>query len=170
MRKAPNTVDRQEWNAQFLPVMWAFVQSYQGSKNSFLKKKLKEALKRTIYKWTDLPPRYVSSEIIRMFKEHGIYKDPFTLIYPDRNTLGRDERGRTIMLWEHTTTNHETYQKFVKCQSIEELKIAMNEHTGVCWITREEDKRLNQSGYRSSRTEGWQKAYEDCGIEVIENI
>lgn len=168
MRQAPNTVDRQEWNAQFLPVMWAFVQSYQASKNDFLKKKLKEALKRTIYKWTDLPPRFVSTEIIRLFEERGIDKDPFTLIYPDRKVLGRDDQGRTIMLWEHTTTNHETYQTFVSCQSIEELQEAMDAHTGVCWITRDEDHRLNKSGFRSLRTEGWQKAYEACNIKVIE--
>ena len=152
MRKAPNTVDHKEWNEQFLPIMWAFVQSYQTSKNSFLKKKIKEALKRTIYKWTDLPPKYVSTEIIRLFEENGIEEDPFNLIYTDRKMLGRDENGRTIMLWEHTTTNHETYQTFVKCQSQEELKEAMLNHTGVCWITREEDNRLNKSGFRSNMT------------------
>ena len=89
MRKAPNTVDNQEWNEQFLPIMWAFVQSYQDSKNSFLKKKLKEALKRTIYKWTDLPPRYVSTEIIRLFEENGIEEDPFNLIYTDRRGVAK---------------------------------------------------------------------------------
>jgi hypothetical protein len=81
--------------------------------------------------------------------------------------LGRDEDGKTIMLWEHTTTNHETYQTFVKCQSQEELKEAMLNHTGVCWITREEDDRLNKSGFRSNREEGWQAVYEKCNINVI---
>ena len=167
MRKAPNTVDHQEWNEQFLPIMWAFVQSYQASKNDFLKKKIKEALKRTIYKWTDLPPKYVSTEIIRLFEENGIEEDPFNLIYTDRKMSGRDEDGKTIMLWEHTTTNHETYQTFVKCQSQEELKEAMSNHTGVCWITREEDNILNKSGFRSNREEGWEAVYEKCGINVI---
>ena len=168
MRNAPNTVDHQEWNEQFLPIMWVFVKSYQASKNDFLKKKIKEALKRTIYKWTDLPPKYVSTEIIRLFEENGIKEDPFSLIYPDRTILGRDIDGKTIMLWEHTTTNHETYQSFVKCQSQSELEEVMLSHTGVCWITREEDNRLNKGGFRSSREAGWKETYAKCNIQVIQ--
>ena len=168
MRNAPNTVDHQEWNEQFLPIMWVFVKSYQASKNDFLKKKIKEALKRTIYKWTDLPPKYVSTEIIRLFEENGIEEDPFSLIYPDRTILGRDIDGKTIMLWEHTTTNHETYQSFVKCQSQSELEEVMLSHTGVCWITREEDNRLNKGGFRSSREAGRKETYAKCNIQVIQ--
>ena len=168
MRNAPNTVDHQEWNEQFLPIMWVFVKSYQASKNDFLKKKIKEALKRTIYKWTDLPPKYVSTEIIRLFEENGIEEDPFSLIYPDRTILGRDIDGKTIMLWEHTTTNHETYQSFVKCQSQSELEEVMLSHTGVCWITREEDNRLNKGGFRSSTEAGWKETYAKCNIQVIQ--
>lgn len=168
MRKELKNIDRKEWNEAYLRPIWAFVQQYQEAKQPFLRKKLKEALKRTIYKWTDLPPRFVSTEVLRLFEEQGIDKDPFTMIYPDRKTLGRDENGRTIMLWEHTTTNHETYQTFVKCQSIDELKQAMDNHTGVCWITREEDNRLNKNGFRSSREGGWQKAYEQCNIKIVE--
>ena len=168
MRNAPNTVDHQEWNEQFLPIMWVFVKSYQASKNDFLKKKIKEALKRTIYKWTDLPPKYVSTEIIRLFEENGIEEDPFSLIYPDRTILGRDIDGKTIMLWEHTTTNHETYQSFVKCQSQSELEEVMLSHTGVCWITREEDNRLNKGGFRSSREAGWKETYAKCNIQIIQ--
>ena len=168
MREAPNSVDRKELNELWLPIFWSHVQSYNAAKNKFLKKKLKEGLKRNIYKWTDLPPRYVSTEILKMFKERDINDDPFTLIYTDRNTLGRDENGKTIMLWEHTTTNHETYQTFVKCKSIEELKEAMESHTGVCWISREEDYRLNKAGFRSCREGDWKAAYEACDIKIVE--
>ena len=168
MRANHTDIDRQEWNDLFLPIMWAFVQSYKNTKTPFLKKKIKEALKRAIYKWTDLPPRYVSTEIIRLFEDRGIEQDPFTMIYPDRNTLGRDENGKTIMLWEHTTTNHETYQSFVKCKTIDELEEVMKNHTGVCWLARHEDDLLNKSGFRSSRENGWQEAYKSCGINVIE--
>ena len=167
MRKELENIDRKEWNNAFLKPIWECVQSYQKAEGFFLKKKLKEALKRTIYKWTDLPPQYVSTEIIKLFEENGIEENPFDLIYTDRKKLGYNENGRTIMLWEHTTTNHETYQKFVACQTIEELEECMENHTGVCWITRDEDTRLNKSGFRSSRKKGWQKAYHACGIEVV---
>ena len=43
----------------------------------------------------------------------------------------------------------------------------MSNHTGVCWITREEDNRLNKSGFRSNREDGWQVVYEKCNINVI---
>lgn len=37
----------------------------------------------------------------------------------------------------------------------------------VCWITKEEDNKLNQFGFNNNRPNGWQDAYNKCGIEVI---
>lgn len=169
MNKNIKTVDREEWHEMWLPIFWSHVQSYNSATNKFLKKKLKEGLKRNIYKWTDLPPKFVSTEIIRLFEENGIEESPFDLIYTDRKILGRNEDGRTIMLWEHTTTNHETYLEMVACKTQEELSKVMKNHSGVCWITRDEDIRLNKSGFRSNRKDGWRKAYEKCDIKFIEN-
>jgi hypothetical protein len=108
-----STIDKETWDEAFTPVIWEFVKSHNNANGMFLKKKLKEALKRTVYKWTDLPPTYDSTEILRLFEENNIEADPFDLIYTNREMLGRGEDGKTIMLWEHTTTNHETYQSIV---------------------------------------------------------
>jgi len=162
-----STIDKETWDEAFTPVIWEFVKSHNNANGMFLKKKLKEALKRTVYKWTDLPPTYVSTEILRLFEENNIEADPFDLIYTNREMLGRGEDGKTIMLWEHTTTNHETYQSIVSCNSIEELKNVMSNYSGVCWLTREEDTLLSKSGFRSKRTKGWQHAYKECNINVI---
>lgn len=161
-------VDKEIWDQAFLPGFWANIQAYQTAKHPFLKKKLKETIKRTLYKWTDLPPTWVSTEIIRMFEENGINKNPFDLIYPDRKTLGYNENKRTVMLWEHTTPMNEMYQFLVKCKSSEEVAEVMKGYSGVCWITRDEDTRLNKNGHRANREGGWKKVYGDCGINVID--
>jgi hypothetical protein len=162
-----STIDKEIWDNAFTPIIWEFVKHYNEADGTFLKKKIKESLKQTIYRWTDLPPAYVSAEIIRLFEENNIDADPFDLIYTNRETLGRGIDGKTIMLWEHTTPNNETYQSIVKCDSIEELRIVMSNHSGVCWLTREEDTLLNKSGFRSERANGWEDAYKKCNITVV---
>lgn len=158
---------RDEWDATWAPSFWALIQASKQAQDPLLKKRLKEGLKRLIYRWTDRPSQWVSRQIIARFQEQGIDRDPFQLTYADRKLLGRDEKGRTHMLWEHTTTNHQTYLQMMACRTQEELLLCMRNHSGVCWITREEDQKLNRMGYRSQREAGWESAYRECGIEVV---
>jgi hypothetical protein len=36
----------------------------------------------------------------------------------------------------------------------------------LCWVTREEDDKLNQNGFRHTRPNGWYECYKQVGIEV----
>lgn len=37
-----------------------------------------------------------------------------------------------------------------------------------CFITKDEDNRLNERKYRTSRPNGWEACYRECGIEVMD--
>ena len=69
---------------------------------------------------------------------------------------------------EHTTPVNIFINELLKCESLENVVRVMNEYTGVCLITREEDDFLNRSGFMSKRPDGWKVAYDACGIEVMD--
>ena len=43
----------------------------------------------------------------------------------------------------------------------------MNNYSGVCWITRQEDDLLNKNKFRNNRNGKWEKCYEKCNIKII---
>ena len=55
-----------------------------------------------------------------------------------------------------------------KSKTLEEVKLAMKEYSGVCLLTREEDNCLNTKGYRQKRPQGWKLAYDSCDIQVMD--
>ena len=59
-------------------------------------------------------------------------------------------------------------KELLKCKSLDDVVRVMNEYTGVCLITREEDDCLNSKGLTSKRPDGWVIAYNSCGIEVMD--
>lgn len=164
-------ISRQEWNEAFAPGIWMNIQQHNAAKDPYLKKKLKETIKRTLYKWSDLPPSMVSQGILDEFKARGLDKNPFEMTYPDRHYLGyyKDTR-KTFMLWEHTTPLKDLHIQLVKCGSIDEVLSTLQGYSGVCWITREEDMALNSAGWRSSRPGGWLECYESLGIKIVRNF
>ena len=150
---------------EFTPVIWSLVQAYNESNDDFSQKKLKEALKDVIKKWTDQPVTMVSKKVLELSKKVDI--NPFDLMWPKREALGRDNTGKSILVWEHTTPNKEITDIFLSCKSLNDIKKAMSNYSRVCWITRDEDNRLTSLGYKSSRPGGWKKCYESAGIEII---
>lgn len=149
----------------FKPIVWLFVQQYHNAEDTHIKKKLKEALKDTLKKMTDQPVNMVSESVMKMCKAADI--DPFELLWTKRNILGRDQDGKSLLLWEHTTPLAEFFESLIKCTSIESISETIEKYSGVCWITRDEDNLLNKKGFRSKRVGGWQNAYSDCGIKII---
>ena len=97
--------------------------------------------------------------------------NPFDLKWPDRNKLGEvieeNKRPKSFLVWEHTTPLNELFEKLIKTECIEEINSTLENYSGVCWITRQEDDMLTKAGYRSIRPGGWGVCYEKCGIDVI---
>ena len=148
----------------FLPIVWNYVKQYNTSKDPFIKKKLKEGLKDTLKKMTDQKVNMVSDAVIVACDKINV--DPFELLWTKRNILGRDEKGKSLLLWEHTTPLAEFFESLVNYKTEREFYETIENYSGVCWITREEDNRLNKRGFRSKREDGWQAVYEQCGIKV----
>jgi hypothetical protein len=149
----------------FRPIIFLFVQQINKTKDSIIKKKLNEALKDTLKKMTDQPVQMVSEAAWEACQAKKL--NPFDLMWPDRNILGKDITGKSLLLWEHTTPIGELYEILIKCKSEVEIQDTLENYSGVCWIMRYEDNLLNENGFRSKRPEGWQKAYEACGIKIV---
>ena len=150
----------------FSKIIWEFITQYKNENDDFIKKNLKGALKTTLQKMTDQPVNYVSKGVLELCATREI--DPFSLLWPQRNLLGKDEKGRSLLMWEHTTPLTELFHTLVECSSYSEVLGVLESYSGVCWITRQEDDKLNSSGFRSKRPEGWRNAYAKCGIEIID--
>ena len=55
-----------------------------------------------------------------------------------------------------------------KCKTLEEVKQTMRDYSGVCVISRPEDDCLRTGGYNMNRPDGWKRAYDSCGIGVLD--
>ena len=66
---------------------------------------------------------------------------------------------------EHTTPIGELIEMMVQSQ-IEDVAKLLEKYSVVCWITREEDDKLNSLSFRKKRPGGWEVCYEKCGITV----
>lgn len=76
----------------------------------------------------------------------------------------------TIFHWEHAYTCKDFVDDLLKIDIDEEnaqyeIKRLLDNQQ-IIWITKEQNKRLDKKGYKTNRKEGWQKAYQDCGITI----
>ena len=147
----------------FLPFIRSGVEQYLEADDQRAKRKLKEGIKTLIMKWTDRPVEMVSEEAMRIAQSVGL--DAFDLLWPQRNKAGRDTKGKSLLVWEHTTPVEELFQQFVT--DPENLEKHMADYSGVCWISREENDKLDKK-FRSKRPGGWRKVYDSLGIKVID--
>lgn len=164
---------KSQFDDVFYPLIWAHVQQYQRCVREYgekerITKKVKESLNGCVQKWSDLPATMASSAVIEFFNSKFPHLDPAKITWHQKYLVGKDDKNRGMIVWEHTTPLNILLKELITKQSQEEINECMNSYSGVCLITREEDDRLNASGFRCVRPGGWKKCYEDCGIEVIE--
>jgi len=155
----------QEYDELFFPIIFVYVQQYHVAQTKHAKAELKGGLKDTLKKWTNTRVSMVSEGVMKLAKERGV--DPFVLTWPHRKLFNADLKGKSEILWEHTTPLEEAFSELIQCNTKEQVWAFMKNYSGVCWVTREEDNRLNASGYKSKRPDGWQKCYGFCGIKII---
>ena len=148
----------------FAPLIWSAIECYNKATEDYSKKKLKEALKDCLKKWSDQPVKMISESVYQLGLKYGI--NPFDLMWTSRYVFDKNAAKASIV-WEHTTPLNEFYQTLVKCKSQAEVELELTNYSGVCWITREEDDRLNKNKFRANRPGGWAKCYEECQIKII---
>lgn len=160
--------EKQIFTDAFAPAIFEYVIGYnEAHQNSHLKKKLKEAIKTSLHKWSDRYPDIVSKKAYDLAKNYNV--DLFQMLWPDRQKCGMTN-GKSNLVFEHSTPNEELFKSLIKCTNIEGIKNILNSYSGVCWTTRDEDDILNIKGYKSRREGGWEMCYKDCGIEIIRKI
>jgi len=161
-----------QFDDAFYPLIWTHVQQYQmcvikyGEKER-ITKKVKESLNGCVQKWSDLPATMASAKVIEFFDLKFPHLDPFTITWHQKYLVGKDDKKRGLIVWEHTTPLNILLKELITKQSQEEVNECMNSYSGVCLITREEDDTLNENKMRTVRPGGWEECYSSCGIDVV---
>lgn len=122
-------------------------------------------------KWCDLQVPILFSEKANELIEKQ-EKELVTVGLPifswaDRFYCGKDKKGRSKLVYEHTTPISELFIELCETKTQEEIEVKLSNYSGVCWITREEDDILTKK-FRTKRPNGWRECYKECGIVVEE--
>ncbi len=164
-------------NIEFSIVLHNLIKIYnQLPKGDEVKKKLKESAHTILRKWCDLQmPLLYSKKAFELIDKQDAsqFDGELTdrqfpiLFWKDRNYCGKDEKGRSKLVYEHTTPISQFFIELCKTQTQDEVEKKLSNYSGVCWITREEDDRLTKK-FRTKRPDGWKECYKQCGIIVEE--
>lgn len=161
-------------NEEFANVLFALITQYNKSdyRQDPVNKKLKESAFQLIRKWTDLnDPLLYSKAAMKLLKEHDQIPNYGLPLYSwkDRFACGKDVKGRSRLVYEHTTPISEFFYQLLKCKSVDEVGFKLLDYSGVCWITREENDILSKK-FKSKRPNGWKQCYKECGIELADSV
>ena len=161
-------------NEEFANVLFAIITQYNKSdyRQDPVNKKLKESGFQLIRKWTDLnDPLLYSKAAMKLLKEHDKIPNYGLPLYSwkDRFACGKDDNGKSRLVYEHTTPISEFFYQLLECKSVDDVGFKMLNYSGVCWITREENDILSKK-FKSKRPNGWKQCYKECGIELAESV
>ena len=107
------------------------------------------------------PVEYVSKKALELARKMKI--DLSKANWKDQPKF---DKGRLVFYYEHCNTVKMLTDDILKTNKDIAKVIKGNV---ICWITREENKKLDKNGYRDNRPGGWKKCYKECGIEVLRN-
>ena len=127
----------------------------------FSHSRMKKAFTLAIREWSRRPPKIASKKVIDHFIENNPKVNPFKVNHRPRNKYGID------VIFEHTTPVNNFVKQLVSSKNLDEIKTAMRNYTGMAIITLDEDRCLFRSGLSRQRPQGWEQAYDSCGIEVM---
>ena len=161
-------IDENVGNEEFSKVLFCLVEQHNNTYDE-IGKKLKESAHTILRKWCDLqtPVLFSNAACDLIEKERSFLEHP-GFQWTDRFFCGKDEKGRSNLVYEHTTPIGEFFKEILTCKSQNEVLDKLDSYSGICWITREEDDRLSKK-YRRKRPGGWRKCYKECGIIVEED-
>jgi hypothetical protein len=169
-------IQKETYTEHFAPVVWANLEAIRliGSNKSDVKisQKLRNALNKTLRYWEEDHPKLISKKAMAMITNHnnnikkGSKLELENFRYDkDRSKLGKNSKGELNIAFEHTIPVDQLIEDLMKCKSLEGVKMILNESSGVCIITREENNNI-PSKYKKQRLEGWRLCYAECGIEI----
>tara|TARA_B100002051_G_C16356856_1_gene449104 strand:+ start:61 stop:576 length:516 start_codon:yes stop_codon:yes gene_type:complete len=155
-------------NEEFSKVLFCLVEQYNNTYDE-IGSRLKESAHTMLRNWCKLqmPLLYSDAAWEMVNSGRNYFEDP-GLSWHSINGYGKDGKGRSNLVFEHTTPIAEFFNELLTCKSQIEVLDKLDSYSGICWITREEKDRLTKK-YHHKRPGGWRKCYEDCGIIVEED-
>lgn len=148
----------------FSRLAWNIVSIYRATSDTLVKKELESTLNQTLRKWTNKPYFMVSEEIEKLAEKEEL--NYWNFKYSDKGKLGRVGK-KSLIVFEHTTPlSNFINETLFLCKSHEEILREMKNYSRICLISRFEDDRLTELGYKTSRSQGWKKCYQEANIIV----
>ena len=122
----------------FAPIILETVKSYNFNENHILKKKLKESCLMTLRKWSDRPPEMISEEAQKLATSLDL--NPIEIKVEHRHKYHRrNADNKYNVLYEHTTPLSLFFLELLTCKDIACIENMLNNYSGICVITREEE-------------------------------
>lgn len=163
-----NTKERQMYTDEhvekWLPGFLWVISLYKSAQDNIDRSIARGTMRKLVAKFSDRPPTLASKKALELAAAHG--QDLFSMRWAHRNRCGK-VKGKPALMWEHTTPNSVLCDQLLSCESADDIRDALKNYSGVCWITREEDDLLNKAGYLAKRPGGWKECYSSVGIETV---
>lgn len=153
-----------EFHQAFAPIIINIIATSKQCEDPLLKRKLHEAAVVVIQKMTDYPVTLISSVALDVVNKFDV--NPQELFWKDRLKFGKPN-GKSKIVFEHVVPISGFVRSLFELKCETEIFNSLMAYPGVCVITREEDDRLLNAGFKSSRPLGWRNAYMFCQIDVV---
>jgi len=141
------------------------IQSYKqvinslGPKNPVVKK-ISNALSHLIRQYDRV--EYVSKELVDQLILNKQIKSPLEIF--DYNWK---HRKLLNAMYEHTTPVKELKESLIwHIENKEKAEEYLTKNALICWMTYEENRKLDANGFKSTRPGGWKNCYQVCGVNV----
>jgi len=164
--KNDNHFNRNTDNDSFARIIHTVVKEYNNAPDEFTKVQIKWSLQTIVNCWSDKPYKLISKGIADHFINNHPKINPFKLRWKTCKKYGVVNKKRYIV-FEHTTPISMVMKQLFLTNTLSEVNQVLNDYSGICLITRNEDDTLYSKGYGSKRLNGWKQAYNDCDIVVM---
>lgn len=153
----------------FIDVVYSYVASIQRSPKEY-HKPLKGGLDMALRIITGSHVSFVSEKVLEYLSENKIEVNPFDLIWEERHKMGHiilNSRKYSMAVWEHTIPIKEYRETLIRKNDKDTIIETLFEYPGVAWISREEDIKLSNLGYKTKRPGGFLQCYEQAEISLL---
>jgi hypothetical protein len=128
--------------------------------NNQVVKKISNALSHLIRQYDKV--EYVSKELVDQLLLKKQIKSPSEIF-----DFGWKDRKLLNAMYEHTTPVKELKESLIwHVTNKEEAEEYLINNAIICWMTYEENRKLDANGFKSKRPGGWRNCYEISGVLV----
>lgn len=166
-----NKNEAEDYDKAFAKILWRMLQVYKDESNLDLKKEINSSIADVLKKWSNRPHNMISQKVKIEMKKRKIPVEPWNLKWSSKYCYNLDDTGKKNGRWivfEHTTPiNIFIKEDLLMCKSENQTLEKLKTYSGICLITKEEDKRLAGLGFRFKRGNDWQLCYKKAGIVIV---